>query len=82
MHLTSEYYIDYNFMPRKQTGNKDGSVRLVLGVVLLLVGLGGFGMMLMMGAFYFWRGMFGFYGYLVSVLLAVLGVYLIYDGLR
>lgn len=68
-------------MPRKQTG-KDRNVRLILGVILLLVGLGGFGMMLMMGTFYFWRGMFGFYGYLVSVLLAVLGVYLIYDGLR
>ena len=58
---------------------KDREVRIILGVILVLVGLGGFGMSSMMG---FGYTMFSLYGNLVSIGLVILGGYLIYDGLK
>lgn len=67
-------------MARRSNG-KDKGLRLILGVILFLIGISGFGMMSMMGG-YFGYGMFGFYGWLISVAVLVLAVYLIYDGLK
>lgn len=67
-------------MARKRAESRDRVVRLVLGVILLLVGLSGVGMMSMMG--YMSYGMFGLYGYLISVLVTILGGYLIHNGLK
>lgn len=58
--------------------SEDRGLRLIVGIILLLVGLSSFGMLGwgMMGY------MFGSFGYLISILLLVLGGYLIYEGLR
>ncbi len=66
-------------MPNRRNYGKDREVRIILGVLFVLVGLGGSSMSSMMG---FGYSMFGWYGNLVSLGLVILGVYLIYDGFR
>lgn len=64
---------------------EDKTLRLIVGVVLVLASLplltmgmmmSGFGMM---GSYFWWPGML--FGYLVGIGLLVLGVYLISEGL-
>ncbi len=68
-------------MVRRRNESKDKGLRLIVGVILLLIGLSGFGVMPMMGWEMLGYG-FGLYGSLISVALVVLGAYLIYDGLK
>lgn len=66
-------------MPKRNSSGKDREVRLILGIILLIAGLSGFGMMNMMG---YWFMGYTLYGNLISLGLVVLGGYLIYDGLK
>ncbi len=68
---------------------EDKTLRLILGIILVLIALPGLGMMSMMsypiaygmmGAYGF--GMFYITGYIVTIGLLVLGIYLIYNGLK
>ena len=63
---------------------EDKTIRLVLGIVLVLFSLSGIGTVSMMGGRY---GMMGFgmmytTGYLLTIGFLVLGVWLIIDGLK
>lgn len=69
---------------------KDKTLRLIVGIVLVLFALPGFGMMGMMGSRY---GMMGYglgagygmmfaSGYLLTLGLLVLGIWLIVEGLK
>lgn len=70
-------------MPKE---NKDKGLRLVVGIILLLIGISGFGMASFMGPMMGWH--MGYYGgfnilrYIVSIGVTALGTYLIYDGLK
>jgi len=70
-------------MVRRHKEGKDKSLRLIFGVILLLVGLSGIGMMGfgMMPMMLYGYG-YGIYGYLISLAVALLGAYLVYDGLK
>lgn len=56
-------------------------LRLIFGVFLALIGLSGFSMTWMMG-WHMGAGMMLFPGYIVLGALLILGLYLVYDGLK
>ncbi len=66
---------------------EDKTLRLIVGIFLVLISLplftmgmfmmGGFGMM---GGYYFFPGML--FGYLAGIALLLLGIYLVYDSLK
>jgi len=69
---------------------EDKTLRLIIGIILVIVALPGLGMMTMMSSGFGW-GMMGWggygsvmyaIGYLLTIGLLVLGIYLIYEGLK
>lgn len=62
---------------------EDKTLRIIVGVVLVLLGIPAFGMVSMMGNFGMMYGMgFSLFGYLAALGLLVLGGYLIANSLK
>ncbi|MEM4318541.1 MAG: hypothetical protein QW244_03325 [Candidatus Pacearchaeota archaeon] len=69
---------------------EDKTLRLIVGVILVIIALPSLGMITMMSSMGFgmmWYNNFGFLmmyltGYLLTIGLLILGIYLIYQGLK